>query len=312
MDEGVMFGGLAAFIFVAVFAVEYYRAKKSSMKELRREQYVNASTWAIFLFLTASCYVRNPREKDPSIFLTVGAGLNLFAMCLLYIVPRRDGEVNERTVELTGSKEARAPGEFGMLFSLALVIRIFVTMKWNGYLPSDQTGDGCIQLLEFMTVVITAGSTIFREKTLSKQVALRTAAGSFAALMVSCVLYGGLDHNVFADRSYAFCIYLELVAWCFMLHYVLSHHEEYANSLYLLPSGVAAACQMYFWIAVLREHTANIDKAQGWFGYALVGVQLSQCAIFVYMARLTLKNVEALQLPGFVNSESWNVMTRMV
>jgi len=314
MDEGVMFGALCAVVFLFVFGIEFIRAQRGTIKQLRREQYVNASTWAVFLCLTASCYVRNPAEKDPSIFLTVGAGLNLFALCLLYLAPRRDGEVSDRTVDLAGSQDARAPGEFGLLMTVALALRIGVTMRWNGYLPSDQTGDGCIQFMEGVTGAIVLYATLFREKSVSLKAIARTFFGVGISGVTAMYVYGGLDHNIFADRIYAVSIYTELVAWAFMLFFVVNQAQEYANSMYLLPSFVAACSQLYFWLAVLQEHSANVEKAQGWFGLTLVGVHFSQVLIFATMASLSLKNVE---LPtcvpgGIMKSESWNVMTKMV
>merc|ERR1711865_641307 len=98
--------------------------------------------------------------------------------------------------------------------------------------------------------------------------------------------------------------YGELAAWCFMLHHVITYKQEYANSMYILPSFVASASQLYFWAAVYREHSPQVEKAQGFFEYAIVFVQLAQCLIFAKMAAMTLKNVEAPTLPGFVSAES--------
>ena len=172
MNEGVAFGLCVAGVFLLIFTGDLLRyffpvSKSGKLKNgsLGSTQYVNASTWGIFLIMTAAGHVHKP--DDPSILITVGAAMQLLAMILLWVT--KSAESNEYTRVPTGetardmkhlAKIPRAPLEFAIVFGFGVALRVFVTVTWEGYLPNDPTGDGCIQLMEILTLCCIASVLI--------------------------------------------------------------------------------------------------------------------------------------------------------
>jgi hypothetical protein len=260
MNEGVAFGLCIAAVFLFIFAVELLRG------QLTKEIYANAATWGIFLILTAAGHVHTP--DDPSILITVGAAMQLLAFAV-WMAPQRNK-----------AGGPRMPVEFGILMSLALAIRVSVTMVFDGYLPNDQTGDGCIQVLEGFTLLIMVYG-LQREMRESdwtpKTVLTRVLASGAVCLFLSYFCFGDLDLNEInglrADEEYAFTIYSELASWFFMLYWMYSEKREGVNSMFLLPSAIQAFSRAVYWYAAFSETAVlNPIRLQKYFNLVLVFV----------------------------------------
>merc|ERR1711971_702141 len=98
---------------------------------------------------------------------------------------------------------------------------------YNGYLPIDRTGDGCIQILESLSLMLT--------------------------LRVLC--YGELDGTPVADKAFSISIFCELAAWVCMARYVKGRGRDAVNSMFLPPVFVQAMCRAYFWYMAYPETT---------------------------------------------------------
>merc|ERR1719389_89900 len=98
--------------------------------------------------------------------------------------------------------------EFALLMAMALAARVVVTTKYQGYLPTDATGDGCYQVIEALRGLARLG--IYPRQALS---ALATAAG---ALFMAYECRGDLDANPLADMVWAASLYTEVMAWYFV------------------------------------------------------------------------------------------------
>jgi len=257
MDEGVMFGLLIAAVFLGLFAVEAIRVHRGKKTKIKREQYASAATWGVFLILTCAGHVHKP--NDPSILITCGATMELLAFLLLWIAPRRP-EVSAGV--------ARAPPDFAFLMVLLLALRLVVTSKWNGYLPVDRTGDGCIQVLQALSLAVSVyglslSSPTKRVREITVAVAVSMAAGYLC--------FGDLDRNTGADEAYAMSIYLEVAAWLMMARFVLGPHRADVNAAFLMPAAVQAFCNAYFWYAA-HEETAVLRpvRLQRYFNTVLI------------------------------------------
>ena len=128
MNEGVAFGLCVAGVFLLIFTGDLLRyffpvSKSGKLKNggLGSTQYVNASTWGIFLIMTAAGHVHKP--DDPSILITVGAAMQLLAMVFLWV--SRSAESDEYKRVPTGETPhemkhlgatPRAPLEFAIVF----------------------------------------------------------------------------------------------------------------------------------------------------------------------------------------------------
>lgn len=243
----MMFGLATAVAFLLIFVVEYVRGKRKS-KELGREQYANAATWGIFLILSVAGHVHKP--DDPSILITCGAGMQLLASALLWAAPRRNG---------APETAKRAPTEFGVLAAFAIAVRLVVTCQYNGYLPVDATGDGCIQVLEATTLLLTLHG-LFYEPGAGYRIShlewasLRRASWAICACVAAgLICFGDLNRNSGADEAYAMSIYMELMSWFFFFAFVWGPGREGVNAMGLLPASVQAMCRSYFWYMALNE-----------------------------------------------------------
>jgi hypothetical protein len=247
-DEGVVFGWLVLFVFVFVTTVEYVRTKRAK-DSAKREQYANAAVWGVMLTMTAAgCSVAPEmvaQRHDISILLTVGASLELLGFGLLWLAPRR----------CTDLSVPRAPSSFAVLISAALGIRVVVEMLYNGYLPVDSTGDGLLQIMNFLALVMTVYrlGAIDVVKGESRWVTLLAAV----SMAFGYVCYGELDDTPSADKAYAISIYLELGAWLMMFSFVYGRGRDAVNSSTFPLIVVSAMCKSYFWYVAMPETRAR-------------------------------------------------------
>jgi hypothetical protein len=244
IDEGVAFGLLVGFVFLFVTIVEYVRAKRAKATAMPKEQYANAAVWGVTLTLAAGGYVVAPNvalRHDISILLTCGAAFQALAFGLLWIAPRRCKNVSL----------PRAPADFALLMANSLVIRLAVEMKWNGYLPIDRTGDGCIQILEFIALMLTMhglgqiGVEMVKVK--------RAALLAYIAYVFGQFCYGDLDGNRTADKAFAISIYSEVFAWACMARYVLGIGKDAVTGMVFPLIFIQAMCRAYFWYVAIPE-----------------------------------------------------------
>lgn len=296
-NEGVEFGIACTSVFVLTIAVEYIRYLRRQSHQVQkvdekprdlREQCANTASCFIFLLLTAAAYIRRPddQKNDPSILLTAGAGLQLYAFCLLYAFPK--------AVETSAR---RAPAEFGLLFIYALNARTWCTMMYNGYLPADETGDGCIQTLEALTLIVAAGGVIREGCSLSA--VKRTAGALLVAWVCAFVCYGTLDRRPWVDRYYASSLYAELFAWALMLKqaYEVSKTET-VDGIYLLPSFVQGVCRSYAWYAAFKaldlistSRRTHYVYLMAWFPAVIVTIHFGMSAIVSAIGALCIKEL---------------------
>jgi len=282
-DEGVQFGALIAGVFILLFFVEYARVLRGKKKGIEQEQYANAATWCIFLILTAAGHVHKP--NDPSILITAGEGMQLFTMFLIWAAPRRGCNQNV----------PRASVEFGALMLFSMMIRIWCTMKFEGYLPVDRTGDGCIQFIELGSFLLTLYG-LWNLKLKADQTP-RVVGAIVIACSFARVCYGNLDNDAMADRLYATSVYSEFLAWVFLLQYARNEGKDGVCSMALLPAFVQAACKAYFWYAAFNE--TSVKKPillQGIFNIVLLMDYVVLCLLLMYMSTVIIKVVPKIDL----------------
>lgn len=289
-DEGFVFGFLVFLIFLFVTTVEYVRSKRA--KDAAKEQYANAAVWGVLLTMTAAgCSVAPEMvalRHDISILLTVGASLQLLAFGLLWLAPRRCSDLSV----------PRAPAGFAILMGCGLAIRVVVEMRWNGYLPVDQTGDGLIQVLDFLSLVLTVYS--LGRIPFEPREAACTAAMLAACFYAGQYCYGELDERPFADKAYAISIYLEVAAWLWMLRFVFGRGRLAVNSSTFPLTFVAATCRAYFWYVALPEtrarHPSSWLMAQ--FNYVLLSTQVCTGLLALAMSARVITEFKPAFSPG--------------
>lgn len=289
-NEGVEFGIATVSVFILTFVIEYIRhlrSKSDAKPRDMREQCANTASCFIFLLLTAAAYIRRPddQKNDPSILISTGAGLQLYAFCLLYLFPR--------TVDST---TRRAPAEFGLLFVYTLLARTWCTMMYNGYLPADETGDGCIQMIEAATGIIAVVGLV-REGVDGKAV-LNTLGLLAISWACALVCYGALDHRPWVDRYYASSLYAELLAWVVMVRAANEvSKSQQVDGIYLLPAFVQAVCRSYAWYAayvvmelIPARNPQPLIRLMEWFPLVIVLLHFSMSITIAGIGALCIKD----------------------
>lgn len=280
-NEGVQFGFAVLGVSMLTVLYEYVRRRRGIKDQ--RDQYADMASAFIFLLLVAAGYIHQPfgGKDEPSIMLTAGAGMQLFAFILLWLAPRTEHKA-----------APRAPAEFGLLMVLALLVRVWCTMKYEGYLPSDQTGDGCIQTLEFAAMQV-AVVGLARQQ-ITKEECRRWLSGLAAASAFAVVCYGNLDSRPWVDRAFAASQYAELIAWLYMADFA---RQKQRCATFILPSLVQAACRLYFWSCALPELGPQPGEVQirlMWaFPAVLVGTHVALVAVILGIGAL-----QDVRVPG--------------
>jgi hypothetical protein len=307
MNEGVAFGLCVAGVFLLIFTGDLLRClfpvSRSGAKsngKLGNEQFVNASTWGIFLIMTAAGHVHRP--DDPSILITVGAAMQLLAMILLWIT---SGERDEYARVASGPEDnrgrvtaPRASLEFATIFALAVALRVFVTVTWEGYLPNDPTGDGCIQLMEILTLCCIAYGLTARELWNEWRSALTGITMSvLLCVLAGCICFGDLDipeeeavlkvsehtSSTLSDKVYASSIYLEMVSWFHMVRFMRDQNRKISTDFFL-PSALQAFCRAFYWHAAFGETIVrNPILLQGIFPWVLISCHVAMGMTTAYL-----------------------------
>jgi len=297
MNEGVAFGLCVGGVFLMIFTGDLLRccfpvskSGQSKKGKFGSEKYINATTWGIFLIMTAAGHVHRP--DDSSILITVGAAMQLLAMILLWVTsidsdeytvvptdPRSDGMP-------TRAQIPRASLEFTILFGLGVAFRVFVTATWEGYLPNDPTGDGCIQLMEGITLCCIVYGMTARELWNDWRTSLKNAfLPTLLCVLAGCICFGDLDipeeeavlkvsehtSSTLSDKVYASSIYLEMVSWFHMVRFMREQNRK-TSTEFFLPSALGAFCRAFYWHAAFDETVVrNPVLLQGIFPWVLIG-----------------------------------------
>lgn len=273
-NEGVQFGLAITGIFGITVGYEVARSKRGVSG--RRNQYASAATMFMFLCVLATGYIHQPfgGKDEPSIFITAGAAMQLCAFLLLFLAPREDGADMKK-------EPRRAPADFGLLMIYALVARLWCTMKYDGYLPSDQTGDGCIQTLEALAMqAVVVG---LARQTISLEECKRFVIGFAVAWICALLCYGSLDWRPNVDRLYASTQYSELIAWVLMVDFA-RQASKYGKtaSMYVLPSFLNACCRCFFWVSAYTEMAPkNPIRLMTWFPTVLVAMHIVMAGVIL-------------------------------
>jgi len=292
-NEGVQLGIAVTGVFGITVGYEVVRSKRGLSG--RRNQYTSAATMFIFLFLLAVGWVHQPfgGKDEPSIALTAGAGMQLFAFILLFLAPREDGADQRK-------EPRRAPADFGFLMIYALVARLWCTMKYDGYLPSDETGDGCIQTLEALAMQVAVVG--LARQAIGFEECKRFLGGLAVAWVCALVCYGSLDWRPHVDRLYASTQYSELIAWLFMLDFARKATKNgTVGGMYVLPSFLNACCRAFFWVCAYSEMIPKTPiRLMAWFPAMIVAVQVLMAGVILSTGVLKDRRVLNL-LPSIIS-----------
>merc|ERR1740117_2646905 len=153
---------------------------------------IEVGMWVVFAVFMMCGVVHQPDVEDPSITITFGAAFQLFSLCLFWLLPRKASQPGA-----TNGTGDSAP--FAMIMMVVLSLRLSCTLRFQGYLPTDQSGDGCYQCMEIMTLILSVHG--LSRTGLTTKEGLRAAGAITASVLLGSVCYGDLNSRPFADHA---------------------------------------------------------------------------------------------------------------
>lgn len=254
-------------IFVAAENFRKIKTMPSSLRKVTEDKKMVAA-WSTFLTLLYAGFIYQPEAEDPSVLMSFGAGIQLFAMLLLYAMPRK--------AAVAGAGPSGDAPEFALLMAVALICRLSCTTRFLGYLPTDTTGDGCYQVLEGLSVALALRGLSSTGITPKQGIHCVVAVGIGA--LCSCICYGDLNRRVVWDRIYAAGTYIEFFSWWFLAAALLKTRGDRSLKLaFLCPACAQAAVRAIFWFLAIDElNSFSLESSQirlmAYFGHALLAM----------------------------------------
>jgi len=239
---------------------------------------LQVSLWVIFAACFAFAFLFQPEAEDPSIVISFGAGFQMFSLALFWLLPRKAANPQATT----GNGDSPP---FAMLMMVCLILRLPCTLRYQGYLPTDQSGDGAYQLFEFTTLLLSIRG--LARTGLTTRDGMYAAAAFTASVLLACVCYGDLDRRPAADRAIAASMYAEVCAWGFLVAATINAGENRTIPSGFLPPALAqACCRTYFWYLAAVEMVPLKPKLlMDYFPDAIVAVHFMICG-FIGLATL--------------------------
>jgi len=240
----------------------------------------SAGLWIMFFAFLITGFVGQPEVEDPSISITFGAGFQVFAMTLYWLLPRK-------TQQVAASKGNGDSAPFALLLAVAITLRLFGTLRFQGYLPTDESGDGCYQLFEATTLVIALRG--LARTGLTTRDGMYAGAAVTVSVLLGLVCYGDLNQRLFADRAFAAGLYVEVCAWAFLATTIIkSGTDRTISSAFLAPALAQACCRTYFWYLAAGEMAPMQPKLlMNMFPDMIVAAHFAMCGIIGMATLLT-------------------------
>jgi len=239
----------------------------------------HTSLWIIFAVCAMFGLVFQPEAEDPSIVVCFGAGIQMFSLSLFWLLPRKASKPDA----VNGNGDSPA---FAMLMMVVLMLRLPCTLRFQGYLPTDQSGDGAYQLFEFVTLLLAIRG--LARTGLTTKDGIYAAAALTMSILLALVCYGDLNRRQFADRAVAASMYIEVCAWGFLVYATItSGADRTIPSSFLPPALVQACCRTYFWYLASSEMAPQKSKLlMDYFPDAIVAVHFAMCGLIGLAALL--------------------------
>lgn len=262
-EQGKRFALLVAGVVVIVLLAENFQKIKSLPRKVTQDK-PQVAAWATFFGLLYAGIVYQPEAEDPSILITFSAGIQLFTFILFWVMPRKKPEWY---LQPTGDS-----AEFALLMAVALTTRLTSTCRFQGYLPSDATGDGCYQALEALSVFVAVRGLAVTGLTPRQGFKCIFTVALCALFSVVCA--GDLNRRPIWDRIYATSTYVEVFAWVFAGASIYkAGPERTIKPMFLLPAIGQACCRAVFWYISLEElEPRHPIRLQEWFPTVIVAL----------------------------------------
>jgi len=233
-------------------------------------------------------------DRSFSALITLSAALQTFGFCLLRIQVRGEKGVNgvsSRTLQM---------------YLAAYCVRLYSTLQYNGYLPTDRSGDWVYQLCDIVALcmVISMLYSIHSTHERTYQKELDSCPIHFfliGCFVLSCFVHPHLNNRQIPDIAWTVALYIEAVAMVPQL-WMMTRKGGEVDSLcshYIACVFFARILMMVFWGNSYPELTPK-GGSYNVPGYGVMGAQMLQVAIFgdfMWMYFKSIRDQKKLVLP---------------
>jgi len=146
------------------------------------------------------------------------------------------------------------------LFAVGLAARVFTTTFEEGYLPSDASGDGMIQLVDAGSLgvalyILYCIHSTYKHTYQSEHDTVRAKTLIVPCAVAALFVHGDLNQSFFFDSLWAFSLNIEVFQLLPQLHMFAKAGGlvDSATSHYVANMFAAAVCRFSFWIWALPQ-----------------------------------------------------------
>lgn len=172
-----------------------------------------------------------------------------------------------------------------ILFALSICFRLTSTLRFNGYLPIDRTGDYIYQTLDIVALTLALVALFFVAKKPAPDDNFPAQWLVFACICLASRYHADLNNDAYSDFMWLVGHLLEMVAFFPQLALNVKRRAVDARQLhYFLPVAASGALVLPLRIECYNE----LKDTEGTLapGNVIIGAQLVQIATFVAMAWL--------------------------
>lgn len=246
-------------------------------------------TW-LLLFLTVLIVFILISSKDFSFMLVLSSLTQLFSFIIIII-------------KVYNFQNCSGLSQ-NTLISYLLVLggRLSSTLFYNGYLPSDDSGDWFYQLTEILSFILII-ILLYLMKKKYKETSdinldnIKYYYFAIPCLILSILIHPTLNHNFFTDTFWAFSMYLQAFAIFPQIQLFVNKKGQIENytSHYVALCGLSTLFSLLFWMDTYNElnswNNISFPLFSFYSGYFIIFSQILQLIIMADFYYLYFKSI---------------------
>jgi len=217
------------------------------------------------------------------------------------------------TVKVNGTKSVVGISSKSlMLFATSLSFRVLSTVMYEGYLPSDKSGDGILQLVDACSLAATLNLLYMIHKRYvhtyqDEHDTLGVGLILVACAVSACVIKPDLNHVWAFDTMWTFSVNVEIfqmLPQLFMLS-TIGGQVDKMTAHYVANLFASCACRLTFWLWAIpgcKELSAKSFSSMNMGGWFIVVAYCLQAIIYLdfmyYYVKAWFLREKAVTLPS--------------
>ena len=197
-------------------------------------------------------------------------------------------------------------------YSILLISRLMSTCFFDGYLPSDSSGDWFYQFVDFSSFIFSIYiiyliTFCYKETSDIKNDNINLKYLIFPSFILAIFFHNNFNQFLICDISWTFSMYLETVVIYPQLYLFIKKggQIESYTSHYVALCGLSRLFSLIFWWCTFPELNEGIKvRSEGFFnnymGYAIIFSQILQLIIMIDYYYLYFKSlIKGIQMNTF-------------